>query len=79
MATFLCGPVMYRFCYSLLYDTLMKCLPGSSRQHFVALARVQWVGLQCVIVVFPDHALFSLVSMSKCKCIEKHIGLLFLH
>ena len=35
-----------------------------------------WVGLQCVIVVFPDHAHFFLASMPICyKYLLKESGL----
>ena len=42
---------------SPIKSSISKWIPHRAlcSEHFVALLMVSWVGLQCVIVVFPDY------------------------
>ena len=67
----MCGPVLSRFCHSVLFHRRAECftlivfpIPRDSvlRLFFV----MQWVGLQCVIVVFFDFSLTVKAAPHEC-------------
>ena len=55
----------HMFCYHTLYQTQLDLGMSCYCKYSVALPHVLWVGLQCVIVVFSDHAhlLFDILLM----------------